>query len=167
MTPPQPADRAEAACAGRRTDRSPVEPGGPRHAVSRASDFTELLSEVIGPQDETTSSGPPLSMRELRRLLRGSNTATSEPVAAEMANPKPVSRAHEHQQLRQANDESSVRVSSVNRVYAHVVATRQSFQAAEAEEQASHDEWLADVRSRQQHTRLQREHRAQKVQSDF
>ena len=40
---------------------------------------------------------------------------------------------------------------------------------AESTPQASHDhdQWMADVRSRQQHTPLQRERRAQKVQSDF
>ena len=228
MTPPQPTDSAEAACAGRRTHRCPDAPGGPVHAVSRAHDaaedghappalrtssfhiddefeglrsgggdlsaaaascaqvhgarreapqheqpsFTELQAEAdcvvpAGVSSTVTmraSSGPPLcaSMRELRRLLEASETATSKPSA--IANPKPVSRAREHQP-RQAK--SSVRVSSGNRFYAHVVATRQRVQAAGAGAQASRDEWLADVRSRQQHTPLQRARRAHKVQSDF
>ena len=141
-------------------------PEAPQH---RQQSFTELHSEADGvvpagvSSTETlrASSGPPLfaSMRELRRWLQAFETAKSEP--HEIADPKPVSRAREHQ-LRQAK--SSVRG---NRFYAHVAATRHSALAAETGTQASHDELLADVRSRQQHTPLQRERRAQKVRSDF
>ena len=214
MTPPQPTDGEEAACAGRRTRRCPdalAEDAGHASPESRTSwfhnddefegqcssggdlsavaasclqvhgarpeapqhgqqSFAELHSEADGvvpagvssTESLRASSGPPLfaSMRELRRWLQACETARSEP--SEIVNPVPVSRAREHQ-LRQAK--STVRVS--NRFYALVAATRHSVLAAETGTQAPHDALLADVRSRQQHTPLQRERRAQKVQSDF
>ncbi len=81
-------------------------------------------------------------MRELRRLLLTLQTADPEPSSC-----VPVHRPL----LCQVT-------SSVNE--------RHSVQAVAVQTPASHDEWLADARSRQQHPRWQRERRAQKMQSD-
>ena len=103
-------------------------------------------------------------MRDLQLMLRASETPIPEP--SKIANPEPVSRARDHRRpLRQAK--SSVKVSSGSRFYAHVVTSRHRAQAAEGGAQASHDEWLADARSRQHHPRRQQERRAQKMQSDY
>ena len=161
MTPcqPPPTDHAQA------SGLEPGTPDGPGHAPTRAQ---TLPSPVQGAGDAVSctsstetlgaSFGPPLSMRELRRLLRESPSLDSEPSS-------PYSpRAPVHKPL--LSQVTSSVSSSCTPFNGHVVTTRHSVQVVAVQAPASHDEWLADARSRQQHPRRQRERCTQKMQSD-
>ena len=124
-------------------------PDGPPHAPP----LSAQTSTVPGAPD----AAPPFSAHDLRRLLGASETV----------GPEPSSRAREHQPRLPQPSRQVTSVSSGSRVHAHDIDTRHGVPAVEV--QAAHDEWLADVRSRQEHPRRQRERlrRAQKLQSQY